>query len=296
MEAVILFSHGSLLCGSGETLDFHAERLRNRFPTIIIEIGYLNYSDPAFNEAVAACLSQGADRITVLPYFLAPGYFVNKALPKSVKEAQAVYPSLQFVIAEPIGYDQALASAIIESAAKARSKEFWFEDRDLALQQCRIQERCPLYSSTGCPKPLRKPDVNAESECVRSNSFHDAALLALVHGSPTASANDEFLQVLEVIKTGHQFAYVQQGFLECNEPSIPEAIDLCAAAGVKNILVVPYFLHTGRHVVKDLPELLADGSMRHPGIELYLGDFLGRSPIITDILAERLFSTKPFRI
>ncbi len=292
LEAIVLFSHGSLLCGVGETLKIHAERLSNRNLAPIIEIGFLNYSEPSFLQAVTACAERGATRITVLPYFLAPGYFVNTALPKSVNEAKLQYPELEFVTAEPIGYNQALASAIVESAARARPKEFWYEDRDRALQSCRMLESCPLYPPSGCPKLISSSPLNGERQVdARSNSLEDAALLALVHGSPTASANDQFFEILEEIKASALFAHVQQGFLECNEPSIPAAIDLCAATGVKKILVVPYFLHTGKHVVKDLPTLLSEGSLRHPDVEFFMGDFLGRSSIITDILAKRMIST-----
>ncbi len=50
---------------------------------------------------------------------------------------------------------------------------------------------------------------------------------------------------------------------------------------------MPYFLHTGTHVAEDLPALLEEGRARHPGIEFRMGDYLGRSERITEILSER---------
>ncbi|HLK56589.1 MAG TPA: CbiX/SirB N-terminal domain-containing protein, partial [Chthonomonadaceae bacterium] len=87
MDAVILFSHGSVLCGSGVALDAHADRLRARGIAPIVTVGYLNYSEPPFLQAVAQCVAQGATRIIVAPYFLVPGYFVKVDLPKSVAAA-----------------------------------------------------------------------------------------------------------------------------------------------------------------------------------------------------------------
>src|SRR5947207_309179 len=104
MDAVILFSHGSVLCGSGVALDAHAERLQRRGVAPIVAVGYLNYSEPPFSKAVEQCVIKGATRIIVVPYFLVPGYFVNTALPKAVATAQSMFPALEFILSAPIGY------------------------------------------------------------------------------------------------------------------------------------------------------------------------------------------------
>lgn len=113
------------------------------------------------------------------------------------------------------------------------------------------------------------------------------ALLVMVHGSPRPVANEDMFRVVEVVRQRGAFPIVEVGFLECNAPSIPEAIDLCVAKGATRILAVPYFLHTGTHVADDLPTLLEAGRERHPNIEFRLGHYLGRSERVTDILAER---------
>lgn len=113
------------------------------------------------------------------------------------------------------------------------------------------------------------------------------ALLVLVHGSPRPSANADMFRVVEIARQRGVFPIVAVGFLECNEPTIPEAIDLCAAQGATRIVAVPYFLHTGTHVAEDLPALLDAGRERHPQIEFAMGAYLGRSEILTAILAAR---------
>lgn len=118
------------------------------------------------------------------------------------------------------------------------------------------------------------------------------ALLVLVHGSPRPTANEEMFRVVEVARQRGEFAVVAVGFLECNAPSIPDAIDLCVAQGATRILAVPYFLHTGTHVAEDLPALLEQGRERHPNVEFRLGDYLGRSERLTDILAARIEAAK----
>ncbi|HZP83273.1 MAG TPA: CbiX/SirB N-terminal domain-containing protein [Chthonomonadaceae bacterium] len=114
------------------------------------------------------------------------------------------------------------------------------------------------------------------------------ALLVMVHGSPRPTANEEMFRVVEVVKRRGVFPIIVVGFLECNAPSIPEAIDQCVAQGATRLLAVPYFLHTGTHVAADLPALLEQGRERHPDVEFRLGDYLGRSERLTDILEARI--------
>ena len=81
------------------------------------------------------------------------------------------------------------------------------------------------------------------------------ALLLVAHGSRRAASNTEVAQLAEQLQFNLQgdFAMVEAAFLELAGPSIPEGIQLCAESGVKNIVVLPYFLNTGRHVAEDIP-------------------------------------------
>ncbi len=113
------------------------------------------------------------------------------------------------------------------------------------------------------------------------------ALLVMVHGSPRPSANADINRVLEDVRARGVFSPVQIGFMECNAPSIADAVDLCVSAGAERVVAVPYFLHTGTHVASDLPALLDDAQARHPSVEFAMGRYLGASPLLTGILADR---------
>lgn len=158
MDALILFSHGSLLCGAGEALDSHAGRLRQRGRWLMVEVGYMNYSEPTFAEAVAKCEAQGATRVVVLPFFLVPGFFVTKSLPELLARAQADHPRLEFVIAEALGFDERLADALIEAAQSPLGPDQWRDDLTAAARGCRARPDCPLYGTPDCP---RAPEPNA---------------------------------------------------------------------------------------------------------------------------------------
>ena len=316
MDAVILFSHGSLLCGAGESLDAHAERLRAFGIAPSVEVGYLNYSEPLFGDTVARCAAAGATRFIVAPYFLVPGYFVKVDLPRAVEAVQRDHPDLEFIICPPLGYDESLADALIESAAMARDAEYWREDLNRAVASCRHNPRCPLYGSSGSGclvSGVRIPGEDRDEGDVFAKEFITAspspirvqypairhplpfgpygtlsALLVLVHGSPRPVANEEMFQVVETVRRRKVFPIVEVGFMECNEPTIPDAIESCIAHGATSIRAVPYFLHTGRHVTDDLPTALGAGRERHPDVEFRMGPYLGRSGCVSDLLVKRI--------
>lgn len=113
------------------------------------------------------------------------------------------------------------------------------------------------------------------------------ALLIMVHGSPRAEANADMFRVADLVRECGVFDRVQVGFMECNAPDIPTAIQTCVSEGAERIIAVPYFLHTGTHVADDLPGLLEDAQAHYPHVQFALGRYLGASPRLTDILAAR---------
>lgn len=167
-RAVILFSHGSLLCGAGEALDAHAARLRSRGEYDFVEVGYLNYSAPPFRDAVQSVVDRGADELIVLPYFLVPGYFVRHSLPEAVDRERARHPGVTFRIAEPLGHDARLADTLLDAALGARTAEHWRAPLAHAAHACRPSPECPLYETPECPKsPGTRRMGGEESEGAR---------------------------------------------------------------------------------------------------------------------------------
>jgi len=290
-SAIILFSHGSVLCGAGEALERHAARLRDLGLADIVEIGYLNYSEPLFSEAVDECVRLGTDAIVVAPYFLVPGYFVNVDLPKCLAAAQDAHPDVAFIPAEPIGFDARLADALIETANRPLNRFQWRDDLLEAARHCRSNVNCPLYGTANCPAG-KEGHVLTQPVCVQTygkvRNGPPPALLVMAHGTPNPTANAEMYRVVEEIRERAAFPIVAAGFLDCNQPSIPEAIDQCVGLGAQSIVAVPYFLHPGMHVADDLPTLIEEAERRHPAVSFAMGSYLGQAGQLSEILADRI--------
>lgn len=118
-------------------------------------------------------------------------------------------------------------------------------------------------------------------------STPEQALLVMVHGSPRPSSNGDMFAVVEAVRARGVFSDVEVGFMECNEPDIPTAIETLVSRGATSVVAVPYFLHTGTHVADDLPTLLEEAQQKYPHIEFSMGDYLGHDELLGEVVALR---------
>jgi sirohydrochlorin ferrochelatase len=115
------------------------------------------------------------------------------------------------------------------------------------------------------------------------------AILLIAHGSSVESASDDMFRVMDAIrrKAGYDMI-VEAGFLELTAPGIPEAIDRCVSKGAGMIVIVPYFLHPGKHVLNDLPVMIHSARQRHPHVRIVLARHLGHDERLADIVMDRV--------
>lgn len=114
----------------------------------------------------------------------------------------------------------------------------------------------------------------------------------MVHGSPRPASNGTMFQVVEKVRqralASGEYSHVEVGFMECNAPTIPEAIAACVESGATRVVGVPYFLHSGNHVADDLPTLLEEARENYPQVEFSMGDYLGHDDAILNVIRDRV--------
>jgi sirohydrochlorin ferrochelatase len=112
------------------------------------------------------------------------------------------------------------------------------------------------------------------------------ALLLVAHGSRREASNDEVRKLTDCLRrqSGQRFGDVRCAFLELADPSIPDGIEQCIEAGAAEVVVVPYFLSAGRHVVQDIPEQVALKQKQYPDRDIQIVDYLGTAPGLVDTL------------
>jgi len=114
------------------------------------------------------------------------------------------------------------------------------------------------------------------------------ALLLVAHGSRRAASNLEVFRLAEQLQVdlNADFAMVKAAFLELAEPSIPEGIQYCADAGATNVIVLPYFLNTGRHVAEDIPAEIDIARQQLPNLTIQLQTHVGAMTDMQSLLSK----------
>lgn len=112
----------------------------------------------------------------------------------------------------------------------------------------------------------------------------DTAVVLVAHGSRASEANRAHLDLAGRLddRIG---STVIGAFMELAEPSIGDAVRRAADGGATTVVVLPYFLHPGRHQQKDIPELVAEAAETRPGVEVRVVDHFGSDPAVLDLLA-----------
>ena len=102
-------------------------------------------------------------------------------------------------------------------------------------------------------------------------------LVLVAHGSRRSASNDEVRQLAERLAqmSADRYADVTAAFLELAEPSIPDAIQCCVDRGAREVVVLPYFLSQGRHVVIDIPEQVRPKQEQHQQVSIAIAPYLG---------------------
>ena len=120
------------------------------------------------------------------------------------------------------------------------------------------------------------------------------ALLLVAHGSRRKQSNDEVGILADKLKQNcsGQYPIIHAGFLELAETLIPDGIKKCVDDGATSIVVLPYFLNSGRHVIEDIPEIVNDTRQHYPDIEIKIAPHLGASNLMMDLLITSANSTE----
>src|SRR3954447_11263285 len=121
-----------------------------------------------------------------------------------------------------------------------------------------------------------------------SQTDERTAVLLIAHGSRHAPANEDLRQIALAMAERPDFPIVEACFLELADPDIDMGGDRCVARGATRVLMVPYFLSAGVHLLRDLTAARERLRQRHPGVEFRLGPALGPDPLLEQLVAERI--------
>ncbi len=112
------------------------------------------------------------------------------------------------------------------------------------------------------------------------------ALLLVAHGSRRKQSNSEVVTLSEKLSTkcSTDFPIIKAGFLELSSPSISEGVQQCISEGATTVVLLPYFLNSGRHVVEDIPNIVKSIQEKFTAVQIKIAPHLGASDLMLDLL------------
>jgi sirohydrochlorin ferrochelatase len=114
------------------------------------------------------------------------------------------------------------------------------------------------------------------------------AVLLIAHGSRRSAANEDLVLLADEIRHTGRYRIIEVSYLELAEPTIDQAGRRCVAAGATEVLMMPYFLSAGMHVVEDLQKHRRQLAEEFPSTQFQLCPPLGLHPLMAEIVLARL--------
>ena len=104
------------------------------------------------------------------------------------------------------------------------------------------------------------------------------ALVLFAHGARAAGWAEPFERLRDQTRARLPDVAVSLAFLELMEPRLPAEVAALAASGVQDVTIVPVFLGVGGHLLRDLPALVAQLQLDHPGMQVTVAGAVGEDP------------------
>ncbi len=123
-------------------------------------------------------------------------------------------------------------------------------------------------------------------------------IVILCHGSRGERGSVEVAETLRRLAEGVKpllapGVEVTGAALQFNHPTLEEAVESLAGRGVERIVIMPYFLFTGRHITEHVPELIKGFESRYPGVQFITANTLGNDELLVPRVAKRIREAAP---
>ncbi len=114
------------------------------------------------------------------------------------------------------------------------------------------------------------------------------AIILLGHGSRVPAAGRHMEKVAEGLKRKYGYSIVEVCYMSRLGPHFPEIFEKCVQNGATSVMVIPYFLHDGLHLVLDIPEMMQEKAELYPHVKVVLGKNLGFDEVLVDLVERRI--------
>ena len=251
---VILLGHGSRRGSeTDEGLKDAAGRLqRLAGPGVRVRMAAFEFTRPSIPEAVSALVEEGSRRIVIAPFFLFDGKHVRVEIPEELDGLRARYPDLDLRLARTLEKDPRLVDVAVERVQAVVRPSHW-------------------------PSPRG-----------RGNKGGDGVIF-VNRGTRRRYDSGERLREMAIAVQERlgDGTVVEPAQAEYESPTIMEAAEALAAAGVPRVAVLPYIFFPGKVLNVNIRPAVEEARGRHPHTEFLVAPTLGVDDRVVQIAWER---------
>jgi len=113
-------------------------------------------------------------------------------------------------------------------------------------------------------------------------------LVIAAHGSRRESSNDELRALVALVSDELDMGFdgVEVAFLELASPSVESVLGDLFKGETSEVVVLPYFLSAGNHVVKDIPEEINKALSLWPDKKITVLPHIGAFEAMASVIAQ----------
>jgi precorrin isomerase/sirohydrochlorin ferrochelatase len=265
--AALLIGHGTRSAeGEAELRELCAVIGAAR-PELAIEAGFLEFMGPGVDEAIARLAARGARQVVAVPLVLLGAGHMKDDGPAALQRARAAHPGIAFSYARDLGVHPLVLGAVESRITEARTTDG------------------PPDAVVVVGRGSTDPDANGDLAKI-------ARLLADGRGLTAVRPKTD---AEEAGEAGPALGLVEPAFVSLARPGVTEALERCRLLGVRRICVVPYFLCTGRLVVRLADEARA-WAAGHPEVEVTVGAHIGADERVVALAWSRYDEARGFDV
>ena len=120
-QAIILFAHGARDPEWAAPFGLIQQQLQAARPDILVLVAFQEFMAPSLDAAVAQSAAHGAQRIVLVPLFMAQGGHLKRDLPLLVEQVRRRHPQLELQVLPAIGDAPEILQAIADWVLRTAS-------------------------------------------------------------------------------------------------------------------------------------------------------------------------------
>ena len=113
-DAIVLFAHGARDPDWAAPFGIIKQQLQAARPEVQVELAFQDFMTPTLDAAVAQCAARGAERVVLVPLFMAQGGHLKQDLPLLVGKLRQQHPQLDLRVMPAIGDAPEILQAITD--------------------------------------------------------------------------------------------------------------------------------------------------------------------------------------